>query len=57
MFPFDPPENIRKVKVFWCFQGEGFLMFSEVSKGNIEKKRVKVMQKNQSWPLKISNFI
>ena len=20
MFPFDPPENIRKPKVFWCFQ-------------------------------------
>ena len=22
MFPFDPPENIRKPKVFWCFQGD-----------------------------------
>ena len=22
MFPFDPPENIRKSLVFWCFQGE-----------------------------------
>ena len=21
MFPFDPPENIRKHKVFQCFQG------------------------------------
>ena len=21
MFPFDPPENIRKPKVFLCFQG------------------------------------
>ena len=20
--PFDPPENIRKPKVFWCFQGD-----------------------------------
>ena len=22
MFPFDPPENIRKPKVFGCFQGD-----------------------------------
>ena len=22
MFLFDPPENIRKQKVFWCFQGD-----------------------------------
>ena len=22
MFPFDPPEYIRKLKVFWCFQGD-----------------------------------
>ena len=22
MFPFDPPENIRKPKVFSCFQGD-----------------------------------
>ena len=22
MFPFDPPESIRKPKVFWCFQGD-----------------------------------
>ena len=29
MFPFDPPENIRK---------PGFLMFSGESKGNIGKK-------------------
>ena len=21
MFPFDPSENIRKIKVFWRFQG------------------------------------
>ena len=31
MFPFDPPENIRK---------PGFLMFSEGSKGNIGRKWV-----------------
>ena len=22
VFPFDPPENIRKPLVFWCFQGD-----------------------------------
>ena len=22
IFPFDPPKNIRKPKVFWCFQGD-----------------------------------
>ena len=22
MFPFDPSENVRKPKVFWCFQGD-----------------------------------
>ena len=22
MFPFDPPKNITKPKVFWCFQGD-----------------------------------
>ena len=33
MFPFDPTENIRKPKVFWCFQGG--------SKGYTGKKRVK----------------
>ena len=22
MFPFDPPENNRKPKVFWCFHGD-----------------------------------
>ena len=32
IFPFDPPENTRKPKVF--------LIFSGVSKGNIGKKKV-----------------
>ena len=22
MFPFDPPKDIKKPKVFWCFQGD-----------------------------------
>ena len=30
MFPFDPPENIRKLKVFLCFQG--------VQKGTLGRK-------------------
>ena len=34
MFPFDPSENIRKLKGFLMFSG-GFLMFSGGSKGNI----------------------
>ena len=33
MLPFDPPENIRKPKVFWYFQGD--------QKGDIGKKGVK----------------
>ena len=32
MFSFDPPENIRKPKIFWCFQGG--------SEGKIGKKMV-----------------
>ena len=34
MFPFDPPEHIRKLKGFLKFSGV-FLMFSGGSKGNI----------------------
>ena len=30
LFPFDPPENIRKPLVFWCFQGD--------QKGTLERK-------------------
>ena len=30
MFPFDPPENIRKPLVFGCFQGD--------QKGTLERK-------------------
>ena len=44
MFPFDAPENMRKLLVCWCFQGDqtsGLLMFSGRSKGNIGKKRFK----------------
>ena len=38
MFPFEPPENIRKLKVFRGIKG--FLMFSGESKASIGKKRV-----------------
>ena len=30
IFTFDPPESIRKPKVFWCFQGD--------QKGTLESK-------------------
>ena len=34
MFPFDPPENIRKPLVFWCFQGG--------QKGTLGSKRLNI---------------
>ena len=37
MFPFYTPENTRKPKVFWCFQG--------VQNGNIGQKRVNITAK------------
>ena len=33
MFPFDPPENIRKILFSWCFQGD--------QKGTLGRKGVK----------------
>ena len=33
IFPFDPPENIRKQKIFWCFWRD--------QKGTLVRKRVK----------------
>ena len=45
MFPFDPSENTRKPKV--SVVTKGFLMFSDGSKGNIGKKRVKPMLVSQ----------
>ena len=33
MFPFDHPENIRKPKIFWCFQGD--------QKGTLGRKGLK----------------
>ena len=38
MFPFDPPENIKKPKVF--------LMISGRSKRNIGKKKVKIVEES-----------
>ena len=40
MLPFDTPQNIRKSKVFWCFQGDK----RENWKEKIKHKKVK---KNQ----------
>ena len=37
MFPFDPPENIRKPKVFSCFQGD--------QKGTLGSKGLKINKK------------
>ena len=45
MFPFDPPENIRKPKVFWCFQGD--------QKGILGSKGLK---KNLFWQNTEKNF-
>ena len=36
-FPFDPPENIRKPKVFWCFLGD--------QKGTLRSKGLRIVTK------------
>ena len=42
MSSFDPPENIKKPLVFWCFQGD--------QKGTLGKKGLKVIYSNViSW--------
>ena len=41
MFPFDPPENIRKPLVFWCFQGD--------QKGTFERKRLIMVVNLERW--------
>ena len=43
MFPFDPPESIRKPKV----------LFSGGSKGNNGKKRVKMLMISNFCPMKM----
>ena len=35
MLPFDPPENIRKPLIFWCFQREVFWCFQGDQKGTL----------------------
>ena len=47
MFPFDPPENIRKPLVFWCFQGD--------QKGTLGRKGLSSAKyaKYVFWPLNI----
>ena len=37
MSPFDPPENIRKPKIFWCFQGD--------QTGTLGKKELMLMER------------
>ena len=36
LFPFDPTENIRKSKVFWCFQGGSKRI--EATTGSVHRK-------------------
>ena len=41
MFPFDPPENIKKPAVFICFQGD--------QKGILGRKGFKIFVKHIFW--------
>ena len=45
MFPFDPPENIRKPLVFWCFQGD--------QKGTLGSKGLIFLNNNLTLPVPI----
>ena len=41
MFPFDPPETIRKPLVFWCFEGD--------QKGTLGRKGLNEMMEGEVW--------
>ena len=51
MFHFDPPENIRKSKVFWCFQRDQKRTLGRkgLSNSNIERVGVFKTQSNISF--------
>ena len=56
MFPFVPPENIRKPNVFWCFQWD--------QKGTLGRKGLKIFWDSlerkwfiESVPWNLKNFI
>ena len=59
MFPFDPPENIRKPKVFWCFQGDqkrtlgrkGFNLFYQYFR-KIRKRSIRNISKRIGYKSK-----
>ena len=46
LFPFDPPENIRKPKVFWCFQGD--------QKGTLGRKGLRVRKYKNEFKKEIA---
>ena len=50
MFPFDPPENMRKPNVFWCFQCDQKVILG--SKGLM----MKFLRKLVSSPVIIKKF-
>ena len=45
MFPFDPPEYIRKPSIFWCFQGG--------QKGTLERNGLNWRPRRRSWKASI----
>ena len=45
MFPFDPPENIRKLQLFWCFQ--------EDQKGTLQGKWLILMVNMKVWTVNL----
>ena len=49
MFPFDPPENIRKPKVFWCFQGD--------QKGTLGRKGLKKLENYMTCQVDFLNVV
>ena len=53
MFPFDPPENIRKPKVFLCFQGDQKGTLG--SKGLAKEKRPPISDCSVLMAVKFSN--
>ena len=50
MVPFDPPENTRKPKIFWCFKGD--------QKGTLGRKRSRCQKRfiSKNWE-SFSHFI
>ena len=51
VLPFDPPENIRKPLVFWCFQVDqkGTLGRKRVMKSNIVEVVIQIVPEHSDW--------